>query len=253
MMRQLLTPRWVITTVLVVAAVAFMVFLGIWQLDRQAQRNAFNEQVSAQIDNEVIDLNQVLQAQTLAPEALNELQYRRVVARGHYRLEEQVALRNQVWEYQPGFHLLTPLYLEGTDYAIMIDRGWIPLDERTPQDWVRYEEAGVIEIEGRIKLAQNNRRFGPPDPTLTPDQTRLDAWNAVNLERIKGQVQGDLLPVYVAAAPQADPQPGPPYRTDEQPDLSAGSHMGYALQWFSFAAILGIGYPFFVRKQLQQK
>jgi cytochrome oxidase assembly protein ShyY1 len=27
--------------------------------------------------------------------------------------------------------------------------------------------------------------------------------------------------------------------------------MGYAIQWFSFAAILALGYPFFVRKQLR--
>ena len=25
--------------------------------------------------------------------------------------------------------------------------------------------------------------------------------------------------------------------------------MGYALQWFTFAALLGIGYPFFIRRQ----
>jgi hypothetical protein len=25
--------------------------------------------------------------------------------------------------------------------------------------------------------------------------------------------------------------------------------MGYAIQWFTFATILGLGYPFFIRKQ----
>jgi cytochrome oxidase assembly protein ShyY1 len=32
-------------------------------------------------------------------------------------------------------------------------------------------------------------------------------------------------------------------------DLSEGPHLGYALQWFSFVALLGIGYPFFIRRQ----
>ena len=36
-----------------------------------------------------------------------------------------------------------------------------------------------------------------------------------------------------------------------QPDieLTEGSHFGYALQWFTFASILFIGYPFYLRKQ----
>ncbi len=32
-------------------------------------------------------------------------------------------------------------------------------------------------------------------------------------------------------------------------DLSEGPHLGYAGQWFLFAAILAVGYPFYVRRQ----
>ena len=28
-----------------------------------------------------------------------------------------------------------------------------------------------------------------------------------------------------------------------------GSHFGYALQWFTFAVILFVGYPFYLKKQ----
>ena len=40
-----------------------------------------------------------------------------------------------------------------------------------------------------------------------------------------------------------------PYRTLPQLNLTEGSHMSYAIQWFSFAALLGGGYPFFIRRQ----
>ena len=33
------------------------------------------------------------------------------------------------------------------------------------------------------------------------------------------------------------------------PELSEGPHLSYAIQWFAFALILGIGYPLFVAKQ----
>jgi surfeit locus 1 family protein len=40
-----------------------------------------------------------------------------------------------------------------------------------------------------------------------------------------------------------------PYRTQPKLELSEGPHMGYAMQWFTFAALLGIGYPFFIKRQ----
>ncbi|TLN17845.1 hypothetical protein FDZ74_07285 [bacterium] len=89
------------------------------------------------------------------------------------------------------------------------------------------------------------------DPALTAGETRLDAWNIVNLERIQQQVSEPLLPAYILQAP--DPAwNGLPHRQLVMPEITEGPHMGYAMQWFTFAAILGLGYPFFVRKQLRQ-
>ena len=60
-----------------------------------------------------------------------------------------------------------------------------------------------------------------------------------------------LLPVYIQPDVDAsDVEPPIPY----QPiiELTEGPHFGYALQWFAFAAILLIGYPFYVRKQITE-
>jgi len=57
-----------------------------------------------------------------------------------------------------------------------------------------------------------------------------------------------MLPVYVQQAP--DPSwTGLPYRQLPQLDLTEGPHMSYAIQWFSFAVLLGLGYPFYIRRQ----
>ena len=248
---NLLTLRWIFTTLVVLAAIGVMARLGFWQLERLEQRRVFIQHVEAQLNSAPLDLNQALSEGGLQPEDLNQMEYRMVVARGQYRFSETVALRNQVWEDQPGFHLLTPLYLEGSKAALLVDRGWIPLAQREKSDWGQYDQPGEVQIEGQIRLAQNRRIFGVPDPTLAPGQNGLDAWNAVNIARIAGQVEGDLLPVFVVASPE-NANASMPYRELTQPDLSEGSHLGYALQWFSFAAVLAIGYPFFVRKQLYE-
>ena len=46
-----------------------------------------------------------------------------------------------------------------------------------------------------------------------------------------------LLPVYIQEAPEPAWQ-GPPYRSQPTLDLTEGPHMGYAIQWFTFAGLL---------------
>jgi surfeit locus 1 family protein len=149
--------------------------------------------------------------------------------------------------------LLTPLLIEGKERSVLVDRGFIPLADGDPQVIQRYAQPGRVTVRGQILRSQPEPRFaGVPDPALQPGQTRLDAWNFVNLERISLQVAPPLLDVYLLAAPEADLS-NAPARTPLEVDLSEGSHAGYAAQWFIFAAILLMGYPFYVRSQLRPR
>jgi surfeit locus 1 family protein len=244
--RRLLTPRWLITTLLVLVAVGVMVRLGIWQLDRLHQRREANARIQAQIDAPALDLNQ-----SIPINDLYDMEYRQVIVRGTYDPQNEIILRGQARDGLPGHHLLTPLRIQGSDQSVLVDRGFIPLEDEKPAARTKYAISGPVEVRGVIRRSQSNRRFGVADPTLAPGETRRDAWNAVRLDRIASQSPYPLLPVYVEAQPDAA-QAGPPFPQTEAPDLSEGPHMGYAIQWFSFAAILAVGYPFFVCKQLEE-
>jgi len=105
------------------------------------------------------------------------------------------------------------------------------------------------EVRGMIRRGQEKPDFGGvSDPTLAPGETRLNAWNVVNLVRIQDQSGLKLLPVYILQAPEPA-WVEMPYRSLPEIEISEGPHFGYAMQWFTFAAILGLGYPFFVRRQ----
>jgi surfeit locus 1 family protein len=248
MMRKILTPRWIITTLLVLTAVAVMIRLGFWQLDRLEQRRTFNARVTAQVQAPPLDLSVGLPQDI---QHLYDMEYRQVTAKGEYDFANDILLRNQVWEGTPGYHLFTPLRLPDSPYAVLVDRGFIPLDEGKPALRTKYDQIRPAQVSGIFLRPRVPRYFGVPDPTLAPGETRLDAWNAIRLERIEEQLGYPLLPVYIQSAPDPSRQ-GPPIASLEQPDLSEGPHMGYALQWFSFAAVLAFGYPFFVRKQLTE-
>jgi surfeit locus 1 family protein len=244
--RELLYPRWILATILVLVAAGVMVRLGFWQIDRLELRRATNAQVKLGLSLPELDLN------TGLPADLPAMEYRHVVVNGVYDFSQQVLLRNQVYEGQAGYHLLTPLLIEGTQRSVLVDRGFIPLmdGDQAIQD---YDQPGRITVRGQILRSQAEPRFaGVPDPELQPGQTRLDAWNFINLERISLQVAPPMLDVYLLAAADAALS-NSPQRTPLEIDLSEGPHLGYAAQWFIFAAILLMGYPFYVRSQLRPR
>src|ERR1051325_3304277 len=233
--------QWLLATLLVFAGTALCVRLGIWQLDRLQQRRAFNAQYEAARSAPALDLNQE------QPQDLISMEWRAVKVTGEYDFANQVALRNQYNGNQYGYHLLTPLQFDGK--AILVDRGWIPAEgNANPADWHKYDEPGTVDIVGQIRLGQTKPAFGGVTDALPKDGEKLEIWNNADIAHIAVQMPYPILPVFIQpAANAADTQPPIPFQPDVE--ISEGPHMGYALQWFTFATILFVGYPFFLRKQ----
>jgi surfeit locus 1 family protein len=244
-LKRLFNRQWLKTTILVIAAVLVMIRLGFWQLDRLSQRRAFNERVQAQLNAEKLQLS----SQNLDLDLYN-MEYREAEISGQFDHEHQVVLRNQDWQGNLGVHLLTPLMIEGEDRAILVDRGWVPYKDFTDGNLAQYDVPGTVQIEGTIRRSQAKPRIGGRADILPgPGEPPLEAWNWTNISNISRQVPYELLPVYLVSLPGAA-ENDLPYRSHKELELTEGSHMGYALQWFTFAAILAIGYPLFVRKEV---
>lgn len=241
-LRKMFSRKWLIATVLVLAGAALCIRLGIWQLDRLKQRRAFNAQVISMRAAPALDLN------ANQPENLTSMEWRQVAASGTYDFEHQIALRNQYNGNQYGYHLVTPLLLSD-GRAVLVDRGWIPPDgNSTPADWRKYDEPGPVTVAGQIRLGQNRPTFGGVADALPASGGRLEMWNNLDLAKISEQTPYPLLPIYIQ--PNVDPSDTePPIPFQPELDLTEGPHMGYALQWFTFALILLAGYPFYLRKQ----
>lgn len=233
--------RWLVPTLLVLAGAALCIRLGIWQLDRLEQRRAFNAHFEWARAQPALDLNQE------QPSDIAEMEWRPVKVKGEYDFVNQVAVRNQYYGNQYGYHLLTPLLFDGE--AVLVDRGWIPADGNSlPADWRAYDEPGTVNVSGQIRLGRaKSGLLGVADP-LPEDGEKLEIWNNADLARIGEQIPYPVLPVYIQ--PQANVNnTEPPIPFQPEVELTEGPHFGYALQWFTFAAILVVGYPFFLRKQ----
>ncbi len=243
-LEKLFSRQWVKTTLLVIIAVVVMVRLGFWQLDRLAQRKAFNERVEIQQSAATLDLsNQNLDLD------LYDMEYRAAIVAGEYDHAHQVVVRNQYFQGSLGVHILTPLIINGEDRAILVDRGWVPYEDFSEGKLAQYDDPGLIEINGTIRRSQSKPLIGGrADKVPDPGESALMAWNWSNITDISGQIPYELLPVYLVSSPDLT-EKQLPYRSQAELDLSEGSHLGYAFQWFAFAAILGIGYPIFIRKE----
>ena len=243
----LFSRRWILTTLLALAGSALCIRLGIWQLDRLEQRQAFNTRVQAQLDAPPLDLEgDALQAD------LYNMEYRAISARGRFDFERQIALRNQSYGNEWGAHLVTPLIMEGSGQVILVDRGWIPAADFESGGWRQFDEPGLVQVNGVLRRPQTKAELGSRrDPTPSPGDAPLTAWYFVNLEQITGQMPYPLLGAYIQQAPQAG-WDALPYRTQPELELTEGPHLGYALQWFTFAVILAGGYPLFVRHQMRR-
>jgi len=238
---KMFSRKWWFATLLVIAGTLVLIRLGVWQLNRLDERRAFNTQVESARSQTLLDLNQE------QPEDITQMEWRPVQFVGEYDFANQIVIRNQYYREQYGYHLLTPLRSSGT--AVLVDRGFIPAEgNSTPEDWRKYDEVGEVKVTGQIRLGSGKPALGGVADALPVDGSRLVIWNNADVEKMSAQMPYPILPVYIQVnADVSDAEPPIPFQPEIE--LTEGPHFGYAMQWFIFATILFLGYPFYIRKQ----
>jgi surfeit locus 1 family protein len=209
--------------------------LGIWQLDRLQQRRARNTEFIQQVSAEPLALT----GEPLPTEPAG-LKDRLAVAQGQFDFEQQLILKQQNWQGRPGVHLITPLFIEGSKKAVLVDRGWIPAADAENGDLAQFNVDGNLLINGTLKPSQI--LTGGRESFV--DSPQRD-WYRVDIEAIQDQIPYELLPVYLIQAPEST-MDELPFKAEQDLELSEGSHLAYAIQWFLFAIILALGYSRFV-------
>jgi len=221
---------WLVTlaTLLTMAATAA---LGLWQLDRAAQKR----DLQASIDERGM-LPAWSEADVLKMADPAAGLHRAVRLSGEWVRNATLFLDNRQMGGRPGFYVITPLRLEGSTQAVLVQRGWVPRDF---EDRNRVPEVvtpdGPVGVEGRL---------APPPGKLYElgeAGTGLIRQN-VDLEALALEWGVPLLALSVVQTGDADDG-----LRREWPVVAAGvqKHHGYAFQWFGLCALAGFLYVWF--------
>jgi surfeit locus 1 family protein len=245
----LIGRRWRWVTLGVLALMAVLARLGVWQLDRLAERRTANAQLAAALASSYILTNDDVIAQAGLPPANADpdLANRDVHLVGQYDFAGQRILKLQNWEGQPGVHLITPLVLD-SGAAVLVDRGWIP-DAEYEAGHTFDEATGSQIADGYIALTETLRRRTAE--STVPISTGAEVFR-VDVAAIGEELPYALAPFYVKLSPSAEPDGTLPIEIAREIDLSEGPHLGYAAQWFIFSLGLGAGYVLYVNRWLTQ-
>lgn len=178
---------------------------------------------------------------------LEEYRYRRVIVAGEYDSEQQFLLDNQMFKQQAGYHVLTPLRIEGSDVAVLVNRGWIAAGK----DRSLRPKLGIGQRTVRIVGVLD--KFPGVGFKLKGAEIPAPGWPALvqlaDSERLSERLGYRLLPYQVLL----DASEGEGYERAWRPaSLQPEKNQGYALQWFSFALVLTALYVWYGFKPKRQ-
>jgi cytochrome oxidase assembly protein ShyY1 len=225
-LRFLASRQWVVRIIAGLILATAFVLLGLWQLDRNEQRQARNAAVEAGLNRPPAPLDDVLAVG--APVADGD-QWRTVQVTGRYDGDNQLVLRLRPQGGQAGVHVLTPL-VTSSGAVVLVDRGFVATAGADVPD-LPAPPSGEVEVIGRVRSSENGgERTGDPSTGMI---------RFVDLDELAPAVDGPLYGGWLELVEQGPP-PDDSLALVPPPELESGPHLSYAIQWFAFA-VIGVG------------
>jgi surfeit locus 1 family protein len=219
---RLFAPR-LVPTLLLAPALALLVWLGNWQLQRADEVRAL-EAAFASSDAPPVPL----------PPAADAQRYRRVRVAGCYDPAHQFLLDNMTHGGAVGYRVLTPLVTDG-GATVLVDRGWVPLGASRAQLPPLAVGADERTVTGRLDA--------PPRAGIAPPAGAAAGWPRVlNYPPLAAFASALDRPVYPQLVLLDATAPDGFVRDWHPTGLSADRHVGYAVQWYALALTLLILY-----------
>jgi surfeit locus 1 family protein len=218
-----------LSTLLILLIIPLFVYLGCWQLGRANTKQQLQSQRENHSQDNIITLEN-------SPKYADNLRYQWAKAQGILINENQILLDNQIVNGRVGYRVITPLKLANSETVVLIDRGFIPIHNRSELPLIP-PITGLLTLQGIINQPANPLALGQLfDPNIKQWPLRVQT---LQYDQIS------LILKYPVAPLLLQLQEGDPLLFTVIPisfPLSAEKHLGYAIQWFMMALAVFIYY-----------
>ena len=206
--------------------VPLFIAAGQWQWNKATLKTSLQQQLDARGAEPAIQM-------PITRADPQSLLYHKVVAHGQYEPQKQILIDNRTLHGQAGYHVVTPLRLDGSELRVLVNRGWVPAFADHRQVPQIATPTGSVEVSGTATVP-GTRFF-----TLGADSTSLksswqNVWQNLDLARYGESVSFPIQPVVIQLDP--DNAAGGFVREWNRPDERLQTNLNYAIQWWSFAA-----------------
>ncbi|MEO7363008.1 MAG: SURF1 family protein [Gemmatimonadaceae bacterium] len=225
--------REAVMGVVAVLTAAGCVRLGFWQLHRLDERRAKNSLIATQTAESSASVAEVRMQDT------SQMHWRRLTFRGVPDYQRETVLSSRSQNGSVGVQVVTPVRPIGDswpDTSVLVLRGWMTAPDGRAYTRASTQEGDTLDVDGLITEfppAGKGAVRMPSAPIafrwLDRDTLAKESGSAVApfvLLQLGDTVQRDVTKIVRI----------PP------PSLSEGSHMSYAVQWFTFAVVALGGY-----------
>ena len=224
---------WAVLVAAVVCAL-LAARLGVWQLDRAAQKTGVQSRMVQRAAMTPLAPPELARDATAADGQL----HRRITLRGRWLSRATVYLDNRQMNGRPGFFVVTPLLLSPDD-AVLVQRGWMPRDfvDRTRLQPLP-DADGELSVTGRIAMPPS-KLFEWQGGSAGPIRQNLD------LAEFSREIGLQLRPLSIQQleGPEltngltSSRAPDGLQRQWMVPAADVAKHHGYAFQWFALSAL----------------
>ncbi|NKL01268.1 SURF1 family protein [Rhizobium leguminosarum bv. viciae] len=226
------TPRRrlpVFTGILVLIALAILISLGTWQVERLHWKEGLIADIAARQAASPVPLADI---EAMAA-AGGDIEYRKVTATGRY-INNKERHFFATWRGQTGFYVYTPLEL-ADGRILFVNRGFVPYDNKEPEMRMQGQLTGEQTVTGlaREKLARKPSWVVPDNDVAK----NIFYWKDLDvMAESVGLEKAKVIAFFVDADSTPNPA-GLPIGGVTQVDLP-NDHLQYAFTWYGLAAVL---------------
>ncbi|WP_049730836.1 SURF1 family protein [Rhizobium ecuadorense] len=219
----------VLTGILVLIALAILISLGTWQVERLRWKEGLLADIAARQVAAPVPLADI---EAMAAGG-GDIEYRKVTATGRY-INNKERHFFATWRGQTGFYVYTPLEL-ADGRALLVNRGFVPYENKEPE--MRMQ--GQLTDQQTVTGLAREKLPGKPSWVVPDNDVAKNIFYWKDLDVMADSVGLDkarVIPFFVDADSTPNPA-GLPIGGVTQVDLP-NDHLQYAFTWYGLAAVL---------------